>query len=293
MNKKITDMFKQCKRMPVDEAFVDLLRVRLSETMEADVRMGLAKELVAQRTRPMFPMRRLVPAFLILSLLLTSGGTVFASQVSLPGETLYPVKLLSENVRIAVALTPSKKAELQVEYAAERTKEIDVVVALRATSTFTAAETRDIDHALTNYTRNLEGVGRHADELRERGDKQEARKLNTTLFEAATTYREALEKSASSTEEGATREHMRAVASSTEAIQKKAERESRDDENDFEQNNTSATSTKEGRRSQHSESNAEQKEIKRTESQNYKSFESASIEKAVKSAEESQKDEER
>ncbi len=235
MNKKAKDIFNQFQRMPVDEAFVDLLRVRLLETMDADVRMGIAEELVAKRRAPILSMRRLVPAFIVLTLIFTSGGTVFASQVSLPGETLYPVKLLSEEVRVAVALTPAKKAELQVEYAAERTKEIDVVVALHASSTLTASETRDIDHAISNYTHNLEGAGRHADELRAHGDDNEAKKINLNLSEAAEIYHDTLVRTASSTEEEHVREHLREAASSTEALQKKAERESHDEEQDEEQ----------------------------------------------------------
>lgn len=287
MNKKVNDIFKQCKRMPVDEAFVDLLRVRLSETMEADVRMGLAQELVAKRAPSMLSARRLVPAFIVLALIFTSGGTVFASQVSLPGETLYPVKLLSEDVRVAVAFTPAKKAELQVEYAAERTKEIDVVIALRATSTLTVAETRDIDHALTNYTRNLEGAGRHADELRARGDDNEARKININISEAALTYRDALERTASSTEIERVREHLREAASSTEALQKKAERDSHDDEQEQE-----LKKHEDEKKSEERTTNT-QTEIKPVETKEKTDWESASIEKTVKSSGEKREVEDR
>ncbi len=43
----------------------------------------------------------------VLGLMLASGGTVvYASQGSQPGQILYPVKLISENVRLELASTP-------------------------------------------------------------------------------------------------------------------------------------------------------------------------------------------
>ena len=248
MNKKITDIFRQYRRMPVDETFVDSLRAHLLETMEADTHMNIARELTAERAALTPPMRRLVPALLILSLLFTSGGTVFASQKSLPGETLYPVKLLSENVRVAIALTAAKKAELQMANAAERTKEIEEVVTHRDNNTFTPSESRDIDRALENFTSNLEKAGKHADELRVEGNKKEAGRIVVGLSKDALIYRDILERSASSTEEEPVREHLRAVASSTELFQKETEQKFRDNEKDFEPDNGETMSTdKDGR----------------------------------------------
>ncbi len=243
MNKKITDIFRQYRRMPVDETFVDSLRTHLLETMEADAHMNIARELTAERTALVLPMRRLVPALLVLSLLFTSGGTVFASQKSLPGETLYSVKLLSESVRVAITPTAAKRAELRMAYAAERTKEIEEVVTRRDNNTFTPSESRDIDRALENFTSNLEKAGKHADELRVGGNKKEAGRIVVGLSKDALIYRDILERSASSTEEEPVREHLRAAASSTELFQRKAEQEFRDNEKDFEQDNGQATSS--------------------------------------------------
>lgn len=54
------------------------------------------------------------------------GGTgmVYAAQGSLPGEALYPVKLGSENVRLALTLTPDTKAEVNLELAERRVEEV-------------------------------------------------------------------------------------------------------------------------------------------------------------------------
>ncbi len=232
MNKKsIVTSFAQFKRVPIDEEFVDEFRAHLVRAMGADATLAAAHTLAAARNARFFTVRRLIPAFIVFSLVLTSGGTAFAAQHSLPGETLYPVKLLTEEVRVAVALTPAKKAELQMAYAEERTKEISAVLTEHATSTdFTASETKDIDHALLNLTGNLENAERHAAETREKGDEKKAKELHRNLSEAAHAYREALEKNASSTEDESVRGALRAAADSAEHVRENAKREGERDE---------------------------------------------------------------
>ena len=60
----------------------------------------------------------------VLVLLLASGGTVAAASDSMPDETLYPVKLATETVRLRLAFSPMGKAELYVKLADERVAEI-------------------------------------------------------------------------------------------------------------------------------------------------------------------------
>jgi hypothetical protein len=65
----------------------------------------------------------------VLGLLLASGGTVvFASQGSQPGQVLYPVKLISENVRLGLAANPQSQFQLNLEFAGRRLDEIDKLV---------------------------------------------------------------------------------------------------------------------------------------------------------------------
>ncbi len=62
-----------------------------------------------------------VPAFLVFMLM---GGTVFASYGALPGETLYPVKRLTEQVEFTLAVSEQAKVEVQAKHAEERLEEI-------------------------------------------------------------------------------------------------------------------------------------------------------------------------
>ena len=65
----------------------------------------------------------------VLGLMLASGGTVvFASQGSQPGQVLYPVKLISENVRLGLTADPQSQFELNLEFAGRRLDEIDKLV---------------------------------------------------------------------------------------------------------------------------------------------------------------------
>jgi len=65
----------------------------------------------------------------VLGLMLASGGTVvFASQGSQPGQALYPVKLISENVRLGLAADPQSQFQLNLEFAGRRLDEIDKLV---------------------------------------------------------------------------------------------------------------------------------------------------------------------
>lgn len=67
----------------------------------------------------------LATALLILILLLGgTGATVYAAQDSLPDTPLYPVKILSEDARTALALQPEAKLDLLLGYADRRVDEI-------------------------------------------------------------------------------------------------------------------------------------------------------------------------
>ena len=71
-----------------------------------------------------------MPIALIIGLIiaLTGGGTVAASQGTLPGDTLYSVKLFTEDTRTAVAFNPDSKARLQIKFAAEKIDEIKTIL---------------------------------------------------------------------------------------------------------------------------------------------------------------------
>ena len=60
----------------------------------------------------------------IMVVVLSGGGTVAASGGSMPDETLYPVKLATEKVHLALTFSDIGKAELNARYADRRVEEI-------------------------------------------------------------------------------------------------------------------------------------------------------------------------
>jgi len=67
----------------------------------------------------------LKPVVLLLVFVLSSGWlSVMASENSLPGDLLYPIKINSEKVKIALTFDKTKEAELHMESAKKRVQEI-------------------------------------------------------------------------------------------------------------------------------------------------------------------------
>ncbi|MCF6277181.1 MAG: DUF5667 domain-containing protein [Anaerolineales bacterium] len=75
-----------------------------------------------------FKMTTLVSVITILGLLMGSTGTVYASQSSLPNEMLYPIKLVSESLRLQFATDRQEELTLLLEYAQRRSNEISTLL---------------------------------------------------------------------------------------------------------------------------------------------------------------------
>ena len=118
---KIKREIKKIKNVPVNEKFLLSLRARLEERMALNpVRENI----------PLSLYFRLAPALVTIFavLIFSGGGIAFASQKSLPGSILYPVKILTEDVREAVVFNPETKIKLRAEYAQKRINELEKVM---------------------------------------------------------------------------------------------------------------------------------------------------------------------
>lgn len=68
-------------------------------------------------------------AFAVIIMLVASGsGVSFAAQNAIPGETLYRVKLATEQMRITVTPDKKAKAELHLDFASRRLYEIEQLI---------------------------------------------------------------------------------------------------------------------------------------------------------------------
>lgn len=88
----------------------------------------MSKPKAEKRVRAAVP-RWAVAVCVVLLVFFLSGGTVLAADGSMPGNPLYPVKLITENVRVSLTGSEEKKAELYALFADRRMAELDYLVA--------------------------------------------------------------------------------------------------------------------------------------------------------------------
>lgn len=103
-------------------------------------------------------------ALAIIILAIGIGGIASASQASLPGDNLYPIKILSEELRSALTMSPSAKALLEVEFSAKRIEEIKKVVQK------SGIESRNIDVALDRLQKNTAKAADIIDKEKQNGN---------------------------------------------------------------------------------------------------------------------------
>lgn len=87
-------------------------------------------------------------ALALIILAIGVGGIASASQASLPGDNLYTIKILSEELRSAFTVSPAAKALLEVEFSANRIEEIKKVVQK------SGIESKNINVALDRLQKN-------------------------------------------------------------------------------------------------------------------------------------------
>jgi len=87
--------------------------------------------------RRVLPVRRVAWQFALASLLVLvllfggGAGAALAAQQTIPGETLYPVKLLSEDIRLGLTSSPQSEIDLLMEFVGIRVGEINRLAELQ------------------------------------------------------------------------------------------------------------------------------------------------------------------
>ncbi len=100
--------------------------------------------------------------FLVLGLLFASSRAAFASGDTLPGDDLYPVKILLEDARLAFTLDKNRDAELRIQFAQRYLVECAILVSTERYD--------DALVALQNYDRHVVGAGRIVRSLYDKSD---------------------------------------------------------------------------------------------------------------------------
>jgi hypothetical protein len=98
-----------------------------SDTMEKQ--QDLEMSMPSLRKRPMHLLKGLVAVVVALIVLVGSSLTVYAAQDSLPGESLYPLKAISEDIRLSLTRSPQTRLDMTLDYTNRRVDEITHLLA--------------------------------------------------------------------------------------------------------------------------------------------------------------------
>ena len=79
-------------------------------------------------TQKRFAYQFAIATFLLIFLVVSTSGVAFASQWTIPGDTLYPVKTSLERVQLALSLSEARRAQLHIAFAERRLVEIQNLV---------------------------------------------------------------------------------------------------------------------------------------------------------------------
>ncbi len=157
-------------------------RQRARLAVQAEVQhVGLMTRVLRNLTRPfsnplpkMYP-RLATPAvagMVAAGVFVAGGGVAYASQGSLPGEALYPVKAATERGRMLVTFSPEAKALLNVELSQRR---VDEVVALAEAGKPIGART-------------VEAIGNHIDAALEEASKLQGPQAQVILDKSSSQW---------------------------------------------------------------------------------------------------------
>lgn len=114
---------KELRRFPVPASVLDSGRKRLCIVMaELPFVPGVSRRFGIFIWKPAMTLA------LVCVLVLSSSGVVMASRGALPGERLYPVKLVSENVQERLTVSPAKKFAVQAAHAERRLEETEKLI---------------------------------------------------------------------------------------------------------------------------------------------------------------------
>lgn len=132
-NKNLIEKIKILKSVKADEAFKFDLRKKIIEETGIVTNINFGR---LQKQQDMSTLRFIInnlyknknmfiPLLLIAALLGGGAGATYASQSSLPGDTLYPVKLASEKVQTVLVVNDAKEADLHLKFSSKRLEEIE------------------------------------------------------------------------------------------------------------------------------------------------------------------------
>ena len=123
------ELFRSARSLRGDEGRVRAWReTLLSELAVRSIPHAVASHGMAAAPGLLILLKPMIAVFLVVVLLFGGGGAaVAAAQNDLPGDALYGVKITTERVQEAFALSSEKKVDVKSRFAARRAEEIEAL----------------------------------------------------------------------------------------------------------------------------------------------------------------------
>jgi hypothetical protein len=125
-NKDLKKQLKNLQKTPVNESSFVVIKESLKKYMDfySVKREAQTTSQKIKTGKSYSPLLKFATVMVIFGLILGGGRAVYASRSSLPGEALYPIKLITEDLQKIVIFDQSKKAEFEIHLAEKRVEEI-------------------------------------------------------------------------------------------------------------------------------------------------------------------------
>lgn len=129
-NKELKRQLKNLHKSPVSESSLSLIKSNLKGYM--NFYTSKKESFVENKSKTIsdfrFPTLKVATVMVIIALVLGSGRAVYASLDSLPGDALYPIKIMAEDLGKIVIFDQEKKAEYEIKLAEKRIAEINTIL---------------------------------------------------------------------------------------------------------------------------------------------------------------------
>lgn len=173
-DQQIINKIKALKMITPRSAWVRLNRDFLLRQIAADqpgAPVRLSARTLIEAAVGLFSRQVFQPAVVMLLLVGVSlGGSLVANAAfySLPGDSLYGVKIALEKTQLAVTSSDERKAELKVAFAQNRVKEFNKIVA--QTDVTPAVKQERINQVVSEFQKNVVAVKGHINKIAEQTD---------------------------------------------------------------------------------------------------------------------------
>ena len=160
-------------------------QIQAKNRLLAEIRSSAEWKQAVFYTQPQLGWNWQVIGAMAVVLVVTLGGgslaTITKAKASLPGDTLYGVKITMEKAQISLAFSQEKQAELEMSFASTRLDEVSTLIAQDGNTSQVAA---NVSQAMDHFNSSLDSVQKKLDSAKTQVDKKDAKSLAVIVAKA-------------------------------------------------------------------------------------------------------------